>query len=335
VVLNPKKEEVDPGPERRILSAVEYQEKEVITLGKERTTYMGVKVKVPYNVKPGEYYFAIMEEPSEFSEIRGIVDGKAVSVKKKTRIAIPVVITVPGAVAKKTGEIVKNSLIVDVANNGIKVRATFSNTGNCIENVNCLATIVGEKGKVYAKFVLKAMNPALPDGTGEVFPETLRDFEGFVNRPLPPGETLTVKVIFNYGVKYRKLKTEKSFSVSGEIAKSQAELLTLACDKEVLKIPIKPGQTVMEKIILSNLDFAPLSVAIETSDVPWLEFKKDTLNIREGQELSLNITARLTKEETAEAKNALITFCPKTGKPVTVTIMLIDAMIEDDKEDVK
>ncbi|GAH96146.1 unnamed protein product, partial [marine sediment metagenome] len=40
-----------------------------MTLTKGKTKELEFKIKVPYNVKPGEYYACIMIEPTEFTPV--------------------------------------------------------------------------------------------------------------------------------------------------------------------------------------------------------------------------------------------------------------------------
>ncbi|MDD5626821.1 MAG: hypothetical protein PHW01_02300 [Patescibacteria group bacterium] len=336
IITSPAQEEARL-PKKRVVAYFPYEEKDVLSLRKEAITYMGIKVQVPFDVKPGQYYAGIMSEPVDFQTLRGIVDGKAIQVQKKTRIAIPVIITVPGGVVKKTGKIATDPetslpvLHADVQQKEIRISATFENTGNIIEYAKGEARIVGKiDGRTYAVVPMKALNPSSVDGAGEIFPETLRDFEGIVSRPLPAGD-YKVKLAINYGVKFREARAEAEITVSEAVAQSQKDLLMLAVEPAFLNLRIKPGQTTMESIELTNLDYQPLSIkaAIVPEGLSWLQINRsDKIEVDLLANQMKKIVCRISvprDEKTGEAqvKRAKIILVPERGKTVSIDVEIV------------
>lgn len=298
-----------------------YKQKEVLALKTDRDTYIGIKVTVPFNIKPGQYYAGIMVEPAEFRTYRGVVEGKAVAVRKITRIAVPITITVPGRVSQLSGKAIFAG--AEIKEDEIKILATFENTGNLIEFARGRAQIVNKAdGKIYDDIVIKALNPIFPDGTGQIYPEMLRDFEGVVKRPLPVGD-YEIRVAFDYGLKVRKARTRADFSVTQELAISLAELLTLATESELLEFELKPGGMVMKGLEITNLDFQPLRVAISIfpEKMPWLRITQTELNLRAGESKKIRFRIKIPRDEKAE-RSAKIVLTPERGKSITIDLII-------------
>jgi len=307
-----------------------YKEKETIFLKKDKPTSVGIVVKVPHNIKPGEYYACIMVEPAELSLIKGERGKIKTSIHYGFRIAVPVIVTVPGAVPKMNGRIVESN--VDVREKEIKILATFENTGNVLEYVKGKAEIINKTDRrIYDIVTMKALNPQFEDGAGEIFPETLRDFEGVVKRPLPKGE-YEVKLSFNYGLRLRKARARTEFSVTQEIAISQKELLTLAAQPELLEFKLKPGEMVMEGLEVINFDFQPLKVAISTipEKMSWLQIAQTELNLVANRSRKIRFRIRIPRSEKVE-RSAKIILTPERGKQIVVDVIVKPEESEDKK----
>lgn len=302
-------------------SWIKLPEVRILTLTEGKTKELEFKIKVPYNAKPGEYYACIMVEPTEFTPIKGEIGGVTTVLNLKSRIAVPIIIEVPGRIRKLGGRVIDTS--VGIGKEEIKVLATFQNMGNVIEEVRGNARIINKADKkIYDVVTLKALNPSAADGMGRVFPETLRDFEGIVKRPLPTGN-YEIRVAFDYGLKVRKARARADFSVTQELAISLAELLTLATESELLEFQLKPGGMVMEGLEIINLDFQSLRVAISTfpEKMPWLRIAQTKLNLRAGQSRKIRFRIKIPRDEKVE-RSAKIILTPERGKPIIVDLII-------------
>jgi len=308
------------GEELKIVGSL-YKEKEIITLKIDRDTYVGIKVKAPFNIKSGQYYAGIIVEPTGSEVFRGVVEGKAIAIERKTRIAVPITISVPGATPKLNGKAIETS--ADIKEEEIKILSTFENTGNVLEYVKGKAQIINKKdGRIYDVVTMNALNPQAIDGTGKIFPGSLRDFEGVVKRPLPVGD-YEIRIAFDYGLKIRKARAKADFSVTQELAISLKELLTLATDSELLEFELKPGGLVMKGLEIMNLDFQPLRVAISTlpEKMPWLRITQTKLNLKAGGSRKIRFRIKIPRDEKVE-RSARIVLTPERGKSIIVNLVI-------------
>lgn len=293
-------------------------EERILILSKGRTKELEFKIKVPYNAKPGEYYSCIVIEPTEFTTaIEKKIGRDILVVKVMSRIAVPIIITVPGRTEKLGGVAISGE--VKVGKEGIRVLATFRNEGNVIEEVRAKAQIVNKENKrVYDVLTLKALNPSAADGMGKVFPECLRDFEGVVKRPLPLGE-YEAKVAFDYGIKFRQARMRTDFSITEEIAVSQKELLVLAVEPELLEFLMPRGGRLLKGLKVSNLDFEPLGVEVASSK--WIKVEPSKLRISAERSKNLRVVVIIPQGEEPQRSGKII-FKPERGKEVVVDIII-------------
>jgi len=301
----------------RIISPI-YKEREVLIL-KKSPTYIGIEVKAPYNVKPGQYYACIMVEPTEFTPIkRGITVLNVMS-----RIAVPIIIEVPGRLPRITGKAVSSE--AEVKEEEIKVLATFENTGNILEEVRGKARIINKENKrLYDIVTLKALNASSPDGMGKVFPETLRDFEGKVTRPLPAGE-YEVRVAFDFGRKGRKAQTKTSFTVTEAVAVKQKELLILAVKPELLEYSLIPGGYHIEAVKVENIDIVE-SMEIEAqSSAEWIKVSPDKFKLAPGRSRKIKVMVRIPRDTETVERSGKIAFKAERGKLVFVDVVVHNA----------
>jgi len=302
-------------------SWIKLPEERLLILSKGKTKELEFKIKVPYNAKPGEYYACIMVEPTEFTLIELETGGAPIALNWMNRIAVPIIIEVPGRVRKLGGKVIDTS--VDVGKEEIKILATFQNMGNVIEEVRGNAQIINKTDrKIYDVVTLKALNPSAIDGMGRVFPETLRDFEGIVKRPLPAGD-YEIRVAFDYGLKVRKARARTNFSVTQELAMSLKELLTLATESEFLEFELKPGGMVIKGLGITNLDFQPLRVAISIlpEKIPWLRITQTELNLKAGESRKIRFRIKIPRDEKVE-RSAKIVLTPERGKSITIDFII-------------
>ncbi len=299
------------------LSWIKLPEERILTLSKNRVKELEFKIKVPYTAKPGQYYACIMIEPTEFTPIERKIGGVTTVLNIKSRIAVPIIITVPGRIAKLDGKAI--SAEVKVKKEEVKVLATFKNEGNVIEEVRGKAQIVNKADrKVYDVVTLKALNPSAADGMGKVFPECLRDFEGVVKKPLPIGE-YEARISFDYGIKFRQAKIRTEFAITEEIAVSQKELLVLAVEPELLELLMPRGGRIIKGLKVSNLDFEPLEVEVVSSK--WIKIEPAKFRIPAGRSKNLRIVITIPQGEEPQ-RTGKIVFKPERGKPANVDVVI-------------
>lgn len=82
-------------------------EAQTLTLSKNKAKKLEFKIKVPYMADPGQYYACIMIEPTEFTPVDQEIDGVNTTLNTKSRIAVPIILTVPGREEKLDGDAVK------------------------------------------------------------------------------------------------------------------------------------------------------------------------------------------------------------------------------------
>lgn len=300
------------------LDWIKLPEERILTLSKNRVKELEFRIKVPYTAKPGQYYACIMVEPTEFTPVKGKIGGITTVIGLKSRIAVPIIITVPGRIAKLDGKVI--SAEVRAEKEEVKILATFKNEGNVIEEVRGKAQIVNkENKKVYDVVTLKALNPSAADGMGKVFPETLRDFEGVVKRPLPIGE-YEARISFNYGIKFRQARARAEFAITQEIAKSQKELLVLVVEPEILELLMPRGGRLLKAVKVSNLDFNPLEIEAISSN-RWIKVEPSKFRIPAGRSKNLRVIVTIPQGEEVR-RTGKIVFKPERGKPVAVEVVV-------------
>jgi len=305
---------------------IKLPEEKILTLSKSRIKELEFKIKAPFNAKPGQYYGCIMVEPTEFTPIKREIEGVTTVLNLKSRIAVPIIIEVPGRIPKLKGKVI--SAEAKITPEEIRILSTFQNEGNIIEEVRGEAQIINKENKrVYDVVTLKALNPSAADGMGKVFPECLRDFEGVVKRPLPVGD-YELRVSFDFGLGIRKARARADFSVTEEIAVSQKELLTLAVVSELLEFELKPGGMVMGGLEVINFDFQSLRVAISTfpEKVSWLQVTQTELNLRANGSRKIRFRIKIPwdweEEKFIVERSAKIVLTPERGKQIVVDVVV-------------
>jgi hypothetical protein len=285
-----------------------------LSLLEEQTKDIKFKVSIPSNVAPGEYYGVIMVEPEQFVNVKD--KKEPVTLKLKTRVAIVVILDIPGRVYEKKGEI--TGLNAFPSEKLVKITSSFKNTGNIHLDVTASATIRSADGKInFSKFNLRALSSSKIEAF--MFPDGTRDFEGVLNRQLPEGDYLA-DVSYNYGYDFKKANKTIKFSIKrkGMINEKNAEFLGLESKELKLSIPI--GATRTQTIKVTNKDYRPIGVAVESND--WIQIKPKTFSLKPGE--VKNIQAVISVSEYKEAiKKASIIFRPDRGKASVIAVSVI------------
>ena len=286
-------------------------EKGKISILEEQSKEIKFKVSVPSNVAPGEYYAVIMVEPEKFVDVKN--KKEPVTLKLKTRVAVVVVLDIPGRVYEKKGEIL--DLNAFPAEKSVKITSSFKNTGNIHLDVTASSIIRSADGKInFGKFEMRALSSSKAEAF--IFPDAIRDFEGVLNRQLPEGDYLA-DVSYNYGYDFKKANKTIKFSIKrkGTINEKSAEFIGL--ESKELKLSIPVGATRTQTIKVTNTDYRPIGMAVESND--WIQIKPATFTLKPGE--VKNIQAVIKVSEYKEAiKKANIIFRPDRGKTSTISV---------------
>lgn len=291
---------------------------EEIIVSPESKENIEFEIRVPYNIRPGEYYAAIMVRDLEGQSIK----GSPVNVKLSQPCWF--IVTVPGRLPKIRGKAV--SAEVEAKKEGIRIMATFKNMGNVLEEVTGKAHIVNKESRRVCDIVtLKALNPSSSDGMGKVFPESLRDFQDEVRRPLPAGE-YEVRVVFHYGKKGRRRTQIKTFfTLTETVAVEQKKLLILAVEPELLKYSLIPGGYHIEGIEVENVDTVESMEVVTQSNVEWLKVYPDKFKLAPERSRKVRVAVRIPRNTETVERSGKIIFKAGRGKPAFVDVFVHDA----------
>jgi len=272
------------------------------------------KISIPADAIPGEYYAVIMVEPNEFTKVS---DKKnPMMIKMKSRVAVVVVLDVPGRTYEKKGEAIDLNILE--TNKFIRIGSTFKNSGNIHLDVSAEAVIKSIDGKEnFGKFDIKAVNSSKTESF--IFPGALRDFGGVLKRQLPGGDYL-VDVAYNYGYSFKKAHQIKKFTVirKGTLDEKNSEFINL--DNRELKLSIPVGATRTQIIKVTNLDYRAINVITESSD--WIKINPKTFSLKPGE--AKNIQAIISVSDYKEAiKKASVVFRPNRGKAIILSVDVI------------
>jgi len=303
----------------KVVRSALYDPTETLTLLKDEPTYIGVAVKAPWDARPGQYYACIMIEPAEFRSL----ESELTTFEVMSRVAIPVIIEVPGIVPKIGGKVV--SAEVKIEKEGIKILATFENTGNVLEEVTGKARVIQkETGRVCDVVALKALGSPPPGYIGKIYPESLRDFQGEVGRPLPPGD-YEVTVNFDYGHKVRKARIKTSFVVSQTVATAQREILLLNAKPQLIEFKLIPGGYHVKTVKVENMDLVKSLKVIAQSNADWLEVLPQQLHLASGQAKTIKVIVKIPRKVKLVNRVGRILLQADKGKLVPIDVVVKDA----------
>jgi hypothetical protein len=165
-------------------------------------------------------------------------------------------------------------------------------------------------------------------GEGTIFPGGMRDFEGIVERPLPPGEYIA-EALFHFWIegdeRPRLVSGSTEFAVSEAIAARQKDLLVLHVNPELLEYSMIPGESHIEAIEIENMDLvSTLDVDIFASDPSWIEIPVPSVTIGPGRSKKIRIVVKIPRDAKEVERIGKVGIATTQGKPVYVDIRVKD-----------
>ncbi len=295
-------------------SAVQFIEmgQKDLALFEDQAKEVKFKISVPLNAQPGEYYAVILVEPSKYT----VVDDKSRKLKflMMVRPAVVVILEVPGRTYEKKGEAL--DLQVLKTDSLVGITASFKNTSFIHLDVSGDAVVRSVDGKInYGTFGLNALSS--PTKAAFIFPGNIRDFTGALNRQLPAGDYI-VEASFSYGSSFKKERVVQKFSVVRKkpLNDSKSECLRLKSNNLDLFIP--DGGRLTKTITLTNIDYRPLSVKINSSD--WVKIIPDSLTLKPGEVRNIMATVLVAKYDASQKQESLVYFKPERGKSAELKV---------------
>ena len=142
------------------------------TLIENQKKDLRIKISVPRDAAPGEYYSVVILEPTEFTDVRS--KDKPLKLQIKSRVAVVIIIDVPGRIYEKKGDALPPT--IQEENGKLKIMSAFENTGNIHLDVAGEASIRSKDERTrFAQIKLFATGTTKEEAF--VFPGNVRDFE--------------------------------------------------------------------------------------------------------------------------------------------------------------
>ena len=297
-------------------SAVKWIKLEIskLSLLEEQSKNIKFKVSIPSNVAPGEYYAVIMVEPEKFVNVR---DKKnPVMLQMKTRVAIVVILDVPGRVYEKKGEIT-GLAVIPPTEKYVKLSSSFKNTGNIHLDVTANGVIRSADSKInFGNFELRALASSKPEAF--MFPDGTRNFEGILKRQLPAGDYLA-DVSYNYGYNFKKANKTIKFSIKRKSTINEKSAEFIGLESKEIKLSLPVGSTRTQLIKVTNTDYRPISVSTKSEN--WIQMRPETFDLKPGE--VKNVQAIISVSEYKEAiKKANIVFKSDRGKASVISVYI-------------
>lgn len=287
-------------------------ENDKLSIFENQSKELKYKISIPYNATPGEYYAVIMVEPLEYSNLKH-KDTPLVT-KIKSRVAIVIVLDVPGRSYLKKGE--ASDLKVLESDSLIRISSAFKNTGDIHLDVLGEAVIRSADGRTnFGKFDLNARSSAKKEAF--IFPDGTRDFEGVLKRQLPAGD-YKLEVSYNYGYDFKKINLSHDFSVTRKSALNEDSEEFLRIAESDLKLYIPEGGRRTKVVTLTNIDYRPLAVSVESED--WVKISPNNFILKPGQVRNVMLISTVSKYHSSQEKKTVISFKTDRGKSALLNL---------------
>ncbi|MBI9104857.1 MAG: hypothetical protein JEY99_20745 [Spirochaetales bacterium] len=180
----------------------------------------------------------------------------------------------------------------------IRLFSAFRNSGNVHLNVKG-KTFIRRKSdsRVFAEIDLTPAG-SQPDGSAFILPEGLRDFEGFLSRPLPAGDYIA-ETIYDYG-SYIKPKQAVEFRV--EENTESKDFQAYSFEPKEINISSQPGTTEIQKVTVYNMSAESITLRILNKE-GWITVLNSEVSIPEGSLRNIGIMS--TVPESIEAGGSI------------------------------
>jgi len=275
-----------------------------------------LKIMVPRTAEPGEYYSVLMCEPTEFTSLR--LEDKLAVLKMKSRVAVVFVIDVPGRIYEKKGEAI--SAKVEEIDGKIKITSSFRNAGNIHLDVSSIAVIQNDDGRTTFGQIKLSSSGRESKEKEFVFPSSVLDFTGILDKPLPMGK-YTVDVVFDYGYKFRKTRKKANFSINRETNVDESEIELLSVEPKEIKIELSEGAFRVKPIKIVNVDCRTLRVFVETED-EWLNVTPSELTLKPGEKKVLKAVLSIPRDK-KDKRVGEIVFKLDRGKIIKIPVVVM------------
>ena len=293
------------------------------TLMEKQTKELKFKISVPLNAVPGEYYSVIMVEPTEFANVK--VKDEPLMLRMKSRIAVVIVIDVPGRTYERKGE--ATSVSVQETDGKLKILSTFYNVGDIHLDVTGMASIRSKDGKM-SFGQIKLLGTNNPKEPAFVFPGNMRDFEGVLDKKLPKGEYI-IDAMFDYGYKFKRANTSSPFSVIRETDLDESKTEFLIVDKKLdIQVPVGALRTKVVKI--SNSDYRAINVSFVSDS--WVRVEPQSLALNPGQSRNIRLTI---SNDGKSQKETMVIVKPDRGMSSEIKLSISEEKPKSKKEDSK
>lgn len=287
-------------------------EKNKLSLLEDQNKKVKFKISIPANAIPGEYYAVIMVEPTKFTNVKD--EKNPIMFQMKSRVAVVVVLDVPGRSYEKKGEITElKTLETDSL---VKITSAFKNTGDMHLDVLGEAVVRSADGRInYGKCDLKALSSSKNEAF--IFPGATRDFEGTLKRQLPAGDYV-VEASYNYGYDFKKARQTEKFSIKREVSIDEEQTEFLRVNNSDLKLLVPKGARRTQVVAITNIDYRPININIETDE--WIKILPNNFILKPGEVRNIMLTVSVSEYDESQKKVAVIFLKTDHGKDSTIKL---------------
>ncbi|MBF9018791.1 MULTISPECIES: hypothetical protein [unclassified Oceanispirochaeta] len=166
--------------------------------------------------------------------------------------------------------------------------SAFRNSGNVHLNVKG-KTFIRRKSdsRIFAEIELTPAG-SQPDGSAFILPGSLRDFEGFLSRPLPAGDYIA-ETIYDYG-SYIMPKQAVEFTVKENA--DRGDFQAYSFEPKNINISAQPGRTEIQKLTIYNMSAESITLKI-LNEENWITVLNPDISIPEGSFRNIGIMSTL------------------------------------------
>lgn len=273
------------------------------------------KVSVPYTAKPGEYYSTIMLDPDDIVQFD--VTEKKVSVGKKSRVAVVVLIKVPGLTTPKDAKVLESNFKMGETN---KISATLENLSLEHLKVSGTASVTSKDGTLGFGTV-PLITQYTKEGKTFVFPGSTIDFYGTLDRTLPSGEYV-LEVSFDYGYYSKRATYKKDFFIKRDVPLDESKANFLELETTEIKMNVPPNSLRTKDISIINTDYRPITFTFDTDD--WVKVKPSApkITLKPGEKKGFRVVISISDYGGVDKKESKITVSPDRGISSEISVLV-------------